>query len=523
MPGSSIKSEEPTLPISESDSPAKEQKPASWWTRTCDKIPGITYWRRFSDWQKNKWPGIKIPTLIILIIIILALWWVPPSGLGIHTWQVFVTFLVTIIGAVTEPLPMSGICLVSLGFCTVTNILTTSQILSGFGNDTVWLIVFACFIASGFVTTGLGKRLCFIILKYIGSTTLGLAYAFCICEFILAMAIPSSTARGAGILLPILEPLLKEGFQSDPALGTQRRIGSYMIMVEIIANTTSSVCWLTGGAWNAMMANFMSDVGVHLSWGQWAYSMAPPGILPLIYGPLIMYFFYPPEIKKTPQARKLADDKLAEMGRIGAFEIVMALVFLMVIILWIVSSSFDTVPYSTTGVAILGLSVLLMTGIIDVKRDIVANKGAWDLFLWFGVLLMLATELKETGFFEWFATLIDLSSVPAYASVWICTAIFYVSQYLFASITAHVSAMFPVFLQIMQRAGVPMQLGARALAYTTLSGHLTQYTSSTNPPYYNLGYVPMERWWLQGLIVMIVNLIVLNTVCWGYWWLLGFW
>eukprot|EP00453_Perkinsus_chesapeaki_P000188 CAMPEP_0185918816 /NCGR_PEP_ID=MMETSP0924C-20121207/6212_1 /TAXON_ID=321610 /ORGANISM="Perkinsus chesapeaki, Strain ATCC PRA-65" /LENGTH=59 /DNA_ID=CAMNT_0028647043 /DNA_START=1 /DNA_END=177 /DNA_ORIENTATION=- len=40
------------------------------------------------------------------------------------------------------------------------------------------------------------------------------------------------------------------------------------------ANTINhTVCWLTGGAWNAMMANFMSDVGVHLSWGQWAYSM----------------------------------------------------------------------------------------------------------------------------------------------------------------------------------------------------------------------------------------------------------
>ncbi|KAF4704073.1 hypothetical protein FOZ63_008456, partial [Perkinsus olseni] len=118
MPSLSIKSEEPTLPLSESDSPAKEVKPPSLWKRTIDKIPGITYLRKFNDWEKNKWPGIKIPTFLILVIIVLVLWWIPPSGLGIHTWQVFVTFLVTIIGAVTEPLPMSGICLVSLGFCT---------------------------------------------------------------------------------------------------------------------------------------------------------------------------------------------------------------------------------------------------------------------------------------------------------------------------------------------------------------------------------------------------------------------
>ncbi|KAF4655925.1 hypothetical protein FOZ61_007280 [Perkinsus olseni] len=512
--------DQPVLPLTESKSPAVEEKvvPSKW-----DKVPGGSVVRKFLDWHKNKWPGINLPILLMLIILILALWWANPSDLSPHTWQVFVTFLVTIIGAVTEPIPMSGICLVALGFCTLTNILTTAQILSGFGNDTVWLIVFACFIASGFVTTGLGKRLCFIILKYIGSTTLGLAYAFCICEFILAMAIPSSTARGAGILLPILEPLLKEGFQSDPALGTEKSIGMYMIMVEIVANTTSSVCWLTGGAWNAMMANFMEAVGVKINWGQWAYSMAPVGVLPLIYAPIILYFLFPPQIKKTPQAKKLANEKLNEMGRISAFEIVMLGVFALIIILWIVSSSVDSVPYTTTGVAMLGLSVLLMTGILDVKRDIVNNSGAWDLFLWFGVLLMLATELKETGFFEWFAEKIDLSSVAAYGSVWICTAIFYVSQYLFASITAHVSAMFPVFLQIMQAAGVPMELGCRALAYTTLSGHLTHYTSSTNPPFFNLGYVPLKLWWFQGVIVMVVNIVVMNTVCWGYWWLLGFW
>mmetsp|Transcript_3622 Transcript_3622/g.3513 ORF Transcript_3622/g.3513 Transcript_3622/m.3513 type:complete len:84 (-) Transcript_3622:259-510(-) len=82
---------------------------------------------------------------------------------------------------------MSASCIVGLGFCTVTSILTTDEVLSGFGNDTVWLVVMAFFIASGFVTSGLGKRICFIILKYLGSTTLGLAYGFCLCEFVLAI------------------------------------------------------------------------------------------------------------------------------------------------------------------------------------------------------------------------------------------------------------------------------------------------------------------------------------------------
>mmetsp|Transcript_4353 Transcript_4353/g.3968 ORF Transcript_4353/g.3968 Transcript_4353/m.3968 type:complete len:89 (+) Transcript_4353:166-432(+) len=70
---------------------------------------------------------------------------------------------------------------------------------------------------------------------------------------------------------------------------------------------------------------------------------------------------------------------------------------------------------------------------------------------------------------------------------------------------------------------VPMELGCRALAYTTLSGHLTHYTSSSNPPYYIMGYVKLSRWMLQGVCVMICNVVYINTVGWGYWWLLGFW
>ncbi|KAF4677022.1 hypothetical protein FOL47_003755 [Perkinsus chesapeaki] len=515
---------EGSLPLTESD--VNDKKPTTAWTRTTGRLRESKFghvWARWENWQKNEWKGINIPLLIFLAIVALALWWVHPSDLEPHTWQVFVAFLVTILAAVLEPLPMSASCICALGFCTVTSILSTDQVLSGFGNDTVWLVVMAFFIASGFVSSGLGKRICFVILKYLGSTTLGLAYGFCLCEFILAIAIPSSTARAAGILLPIITPLLKEGFDSDPAKGTEKKIGAFLIMNEIVANTSSSVCWLTGGAWNAMMANFCSAVGVNIAWGAWAYSMAPLGIITLIYAPLVVFLVVPPEIKRTPEAKTIANAKLAEMGRMSKQEIAMLCVFIGIIILWIVSSMIEFVPYSTTGVAIMGVSMLLMLGIIDVKKDIVNNSSAWDLFLWFGVLLMIATQLKETGFFQWLAIKINLSSLPAYAAVWICTAVFYVSQYLFASITAHVSAMFPLFLEIMQHANVPMELGCRALAYTTLSGHLTHYTSSSNPPFYIMGYIKMSTWLFQGVVVMICNIVYINTVGWGYWWLLGFW
>eukprot|EP00453_Perkinsus_chesapeaki_P003051 CAMPEP_0185924132 /NCGR_PEP_ID=MMETSP0924C-20121207/12059_1 /TAXON_ID=321610 /ORGANISM="Perkinsus chesapeaki, Strain ATCC PRA-65" /LENGTH=50 /DNA_ID=CAMNT_0028658737 /DNA_START=33 /DNA_END=182 /DNA_ORIENTATION=+ len=49
--------------------------------------------------------------------------------------------------------------------------------------------------------------------------------------------------------------------------------------------------------------------------------MAPLGIITLIYAPLIVFLVVPPEIKRTPEAKAIANAKLAEMGSMSKQEI----------------------------------------------------------------------------------------------------------------------------------------------------------------------------------------------------------
>lgn len=498
-----------TLPITEESQPVEG---------------GKTLWHRLRYWHANVWPGANLPIMALLVVVLLALWWAHPADLSPEAWQVFVLFIVTIIAAVLEPLPIAAVCLMSVGLCTLTGVLTTKEVLSGFSNSSVWLVMFAFFFSSGFVATGLGKRICFIVMKYLGSTTIGLGYGICLCELILSIAIPSCTARAAGVMLPILNPLMKEAFQSDPAMGTQGRIGTYIVLVEITANAIAAACWLTGGAWNAMMVGFMKDVGVELSWVGWAYSMAPVGIIPLALVPLVVYLVYPPEIKHTPEAPRQAVENLKEMGSMSKQELSMLAVFIGVVLLWILSSTVEEVfPFSATGVASMGVAVLLLIGVITVDKHIVTDKSAWNLFLWFSVLIMLATQLKDKGFFGWFADKIDLRSIPAYPCLLLVCLIFYVTQYVFASITAHVAALYPALLRVAHAAGVPVEVACRALAMCTWSGHLTPYTNATNPAYYSLGYTSAKQWWTMGVVVLCVNFAVLITIGYGYWFILGYW
>ncbi len=73
--------------------------------------------------------------------------------------------------------------------------------------------------------------------------------------------------------------------------------------------------FLTAMAANPLIAKLAHDVaGVDITWTSWAIAAIVPGLASLIITPLVIYKLYPPEIKETPDAAKIATEKLKEMG-----------------------------------------------------------------------------------------------------------------------------------------------------------------------------------------------------------------
>ena len=82
----------------------------------------------------------------------------------------------------------------------LTGTLKIGDALSGFGNNTVWLIGVAFFVSRAIIKTGLGARIALHFMKRFGKKTLGLSYGLGLADLVLAPAMPSNTARaGAGI------------------------------------------------------------------------------------------------------------------------------------------------------------------------------------------------------------------------------------------------------------------------------------------------------------------------------------
>jgi DASS family divalent anion:Na+ symporter len=106
----------------------------------------------------------------------------------------------------------------------------------------------------------------------------------------------------------------------------------------------------------------------------------------------------------------------------------------------------------------------------------------------------------------------------------VALVIYFYAHYAFASITAHILAMYPPFLAVLAAKGAPMGLVVYAFAcFTNLAAGLTHYGTTPSPMFFAHGYVPMATWWRVGGIVSLVNIAIWATVGFVWWKLVGFW
>ena len=471
--------------------------------------------------HESQWSRFVV--LLAVFLLAVVIWFIPPpSGVQPQAWHLLAIFVATIVGIITKPLPMGAIALFGIAATALSGTLTINQSLSGFGNSTIWLIVVAFFISRGFIKTGLGSRIAYLFMAALGRKTLGLSYGLIATDLVLAPAIPSNTARAGGIVFPLVLASAK-AFGSEAKDGTAHKIGAFLMQAAFQGNVVTSAMFLTAMAANPLAAKLAAQMHINVSWAEWALAAVVPGVTSLILIPLILYKIYPPEVKETPEASKLAKQKLAEIGSMRREEWVMLGVFVLLLLLWIFGDQLARIDSATT--ALFGLSVLLVTGVLTWK-DILTEEGAWDTLVWFAALVMMASFLNELGLIPWFTKRAQgmvggVNWTEAFLAL--CLVYFY-SHYLFASQTAHVSSMYAAFLSVSVAVGTPPLLAALVLGFlSNLFSSLTHYGSGPAPVLFGSGYVELDTWWKLGALISVINILIWLIVG-GLWWkLLRLW
>ena len=311
-------------------------------------------------------------------------------------------------------------------------------------------------------------------------------------------------------------------FGSEPG-DTARKIGAFLIQVEYQATVITTAMFMTSAAANAFIAELaFKTANTYISWGTWALAAIVPGVLSLIVMTYLLYKIYPPEIKETPEAAEMAHRELEKMGPMKRDEKILLFVFFLILALWITG---QWTKIDATIVALLGVSIMLITGVIK-WDEVLAEKGSWDALIWFGGLVMMAGGLNTLGLMKWFAGTVG-ASVTGYSwlpALAILLLVFFYVHYAFASLTAHITAMYAPFLLVAVSTGAPPYLAALTLAFSCLlCASLTHYGTGASPIYFNAGYMTQKTWWVLGFIASVVNIVIWVGVG-GLWWkVLGLW
>ena len=163
---------------------------------------------------------VHVGRLALVASIGILIWALPqPEAVDPRAWRLLAIFVATVAGIIAQPLPMGAMAVVGVAAALATRTLTLGEALSGFANGTVWLVVTAFFLAAGFIKTGLGARIAYVLVTRFGRTTLGLGYSLVAADLVLAPVIPSNTARAGGVIFPILQSLARTvaGSELTPA------------------------------------------------------------------------------------------------------------------------------------------------------------------------------------------------------------------------------------------------------------------------------------------------------------------
>ena len=438
---------------------------------------------------------------------------------GLHLFAIFVT---TIAGIILKALPMGAVAMIGIAVTALSGTLSIADSMSGFSDVVIWLIVLAFFISRGFIKTGLGARIAYSFMALLGRRTLGLSYGLAATDLVLAPAIPSNTARGGGIIMPVMASLAR-AYGSLPGDASAKRMGAFLTLTAYQVNCITSAMFLTAMAANPLAQKLAGDLKVTLTWGGWALAALVPGMVALIVVPFLLYKLMRPEITETPEAVEMAKGKLTDLGPIKRQEWMMLGVFVMLLVLWIFAKQLGDINATTSALA--GLAVLLLTGVLN-WDDIKAETGAWDTLVWFAALVMMASFLNKLGMVPWFSkTMGGMVAGKGWIAAFLVLAlVYFYSHYFFASNTAHVASMYAAFLGVSIVAGAPPVLAALVLAFfSNLFAGMTHYGTGPAPVLFGTGYVELGTWWRMGLLISVVNIVIWVGVG-GLWWkVLGLW
>ena len=435
---------------------------------------------------------------VIAIAIALVIWFVPPPGnLTSQAWHLFAIFAATILSVVIGAFPILTASVLAVAAAVLTGTLSAEDGYAGFANPTIILIIVAFLVARAVVKCGLGQRLGYRAISLFGKSTLGLSYSIFAVDALIAPAFPSNTAR-SGVLYPLAFSMA-EAAGVSPEREDRKRLARFLMFSGMASLTLSSALWLTAMAGNPLGAEIARQYGINIGFGSWLVAASVPTILAMALIPFLLYKIIKPEVTSMPDAPAEARKSLAALGPLTRDQKVVAFTFFGMVTLWGLSSTLGIDP---TAIAFLGLGIMLASGVLNLT-DIAKEGDVLATFIWFASLFTLSDQLNKLGFMEFLGErlVMRLGGLPTVVAALALVLAYVLLHYLFVSQTAHLLALFGVFLGVGVKLGVsPALLAYQLLFATNYFAAIAPQASSANLLFVGSGYLSQSDLYRLGAL-----------------------
>ncbi len=398
----------------------------------------------------------------------------------------------------TEAIPLHVTALLAPFLLVVFAGITMKAAFNPFFDPVVVLLLGGFIMAVAMHKHGLDEKIAYAFINTIGHTPSRFLLGIMLVAAFLSMWM-TNTATTA-LLIPIAIVVLKAN-KMHPLKSSYAKS---VILGIAYAATIGGMGTLIGSTPNVIVAKFLGDHGIKLSFIDWMYYALPLVILLIPIAWVLLQFIFPPE-KKDLKIRRMSS-KLNSRHR-GVLAI-----FTLTVFLWLTTQIHG---YSASLVAVVPIILLYVFGLLNTDDF---SKAHWPALMLFGGGLALGSAIIAVGLDLTMATAMNI--VVFGQPLWIIFALiilFSIALTLVASNTAAASILVPVAIPLAAGLGVDLKIIALLAALGVSLDFVVPVGTPPSTIAYASGYIHVKDMAKAGIILALISIGLLTALAMVYW------
>ena len=315
----------------------------------------------------------------------------------------FAMLAFVVICFLTEAMPLPGVAFCIGLILVFSGIVSRKDVASLFWSDACWFIMGSLMFAAAFVKTGVDKRICLLIFKFLAK-----AKVVWITGILILVISPSASFISdhalAAMFLPIAMILytnsLNSKVPSDPELAKM------LVITVAMACNIGGFGSPSGGARNVIMMTYMEDMfGINIGYGEWVIYGFPFVLIMMGFLWLMINLRFKPKIKDVGPALDSLRNDIAGMGGWNRKQIIAVVIFLVMLLGWITEKNLilqlTGIRLGIGVIAIAGAVAYLIAGVVN-WRDY-QEKVDWGVIWLYAGAIIFGKTMASTGTAYWMA------------------------------------------------------------------------------------------------------------------------